>query len=331
MSAPLRVPTLTALLLVALAGVRRRMQSACSPARQRATAERHHVRPGPRTDARQAPHRDDAGRLGRVRLRRRRAGRSLLRQRQRHPAGPSRRLVPQPALSQPRRFQVRGHDCSGRRRRAGASRWARPLPTSTTTVTPTCSCLASGSRLLYRNTRQRHVRGRHAAAGIRPRAWSVAAGWTRRRSRRAARSVRRQLLDWNGKARPVLRRSDARHPRLLPPEVLRRACPTAVSQPRQRHIRRHLEKSRASRAHIGKGMSVGVRRLRRRRLHDLFVTNDGCRTSCSETSRQGASRRQRCWQAWRARLRTAGVEHGRRGAGLHNDGRPDLLVTALEG
>ena len=89
-----------------------------------------------------------------------------------------------------------------------------------------------GQPTLYRNLG--NGRFEDVTDGRRHRALGLVGGGgvDRRRRGRAARSVRRQLPRLEREGRSLLRRSDARPARLLPPEVLRGPAQPAVPQPR---------------------------------------------------------------------------------------------------
>ena len=220
----------------------------CHPVRERLGKIRTRLRSPATRHARQAHGRDDGGRAGRVRLRRRRPARHLLHQRRRPPiarqavAGRLESPVPQrrqlsllrcDGARRSRRHRV--HDRCGRRRlrqrrASGPFRRGRAAQPAAAQHGP-------------RNLRRCHGRRRHQELHLVGRRRMV-----RLRQRRTPRSVRRELRGLDARGQQVLRRPVARHPRLLSSEALPRSGQRAVPQPRRRHVRRRVSEIRHRRS-----------------------------------------------------------------------------------
>ena len=133
---------------------------------------------------------------------------------------------------------VHRRDGAERHRRADLRHGRRRRRLSTTTAGWTSIAPASSGCGAAAQQRQRHLHRHHGeepAPAIRD-GWGVSAVVRRLRSRRLARSLRRQLPDLQHRRRHRLPERD-RPARLLSAEQLSRAAEPPVSQSRQRHVR----------------------------------------------------------------------------------------------
>ena len=188
-----------------------------------------------------------------------------------------------------------------------------------------------GQPTLYRNLGSGRFEDVTAAAGITPSAWSVAAAWTD-----VDRDGRLDLfvvnyLDWNEKADRFCgdRIRDLRvycHPKFYA------GLSNQLYRNRGDGTFEDISKSSGIAAHVGKGMSVGVGDFDADGRDDLFVTNDGVpnflfRNVDGKRFEETALLAGVALPGFGRPVSSMGVAV----RDVTDDGRPDLIVTALKG
>ena len=188
-----------------------------------------------------------------------------------------------------------------RHRRAAATAWAWPPATSTTTAGSISTSPISARNQMFRNngdgtfTDVSKTSGTGDASG-----WSVSAAFVDYRSRRLARSLRRQLRATTALERTRRCFSPSGAPDYCPPQSLPRAAGSAVSQPAATARSPTSPRRRRHRRRVRPG-------ARRRRPPTSTATAGSTstspttarRTSCGSTSATARSRTRRCWRARR--------------------------------
>ena len=236
-----------------LRGRRRRRRRCRRPCRSSRTSSRRSgiaLRPRQRADGRQAAHRDDAGRPGGLRLRRRRPGRPLLRQRQRH-ARPTPRLIRRSTTGSTATAAASASRTSPTRPacRDAASRWAPRSADYDNDGDPDLFVPGVGQPTLYRNNGDGPLRGRHGRVGHRaprpgrsprPGSTSIAMAASTSSSSTTSTGTTRRTAS----AAIALRNLRV----YCHPEVLHGPGQPAVPQQGRRHVRGHLDGERHRRA-----------------------------------------------------------------------------------
>ncbi|AMY12644.1 FG-GAP repeat [Luteitalea pratensis] len=188
-----------------------------------------------------------------------------------------------------------------------------------------------GQPTLYRNLGNGRFEDVTATAGITPSAWSVAAAWTDVDKDGRLDLFVVNYLDWNEKADRFCgdRMRDLRvycHPKFYP------GLPNQLYRNRGDGTFEDISRSSGIAAHIGKGMSVGVGDFDADGRDDLFVTNDGVpnflfRNVDGKRFEETALLAGVALPGFGRPVSSMGVAV----KDVTGDGRPDLLVTALKG